>query len=351
VVDSEADRATVAARRFADRLTIRESAGRRYRRTLSSTVGRDRAGSAQCDDESARHRNGKGDAAAFVNARYRGAPTTSILHAHGAVVLGGGGPIRANATSAQAAALKNVGGGTAGTVTTDMTGTSFEVIVTKTDGTQVEVHLDRSFNTVTPRSLTPIRRVRHRPARDGPGRWTAPPATATNTEPITATPSRRRTSIESASTTCARQPPRATRGGSKPQTSRPSQPHSARAGARPPRQPIATHRAPTTPRPTRSRPTRGRPLTMSTRVRRRSGRAPSSDNDELGGLARAEWSPGVSPPGMPSDPGRAAHLGRVSRRAASQRPESGRTNWPASAGRPARRGPRWARSGKAAATP
>jgi len=50
------------------------------------------------------------------------------------------------ATKAQAAAVKSLGGGTAGVVTTDFTGTGYEVTVTKTDGTQVEVHLDSAFN-------------------------------------------------------------------------------------------------------------------------------------------------------------------------------------------------------------
>ena len=52
----------------------------------------------------------------------------------------------ANATKAQAAAVKALGGGTAGSVTTDFTKTGYEVTVTKSDGTQVEVHLDSSFN-------------------------------------------------------------------------------------------------------------------------------------------------------------------------------------------------------------
>jgi nicotinic acid phosphoribosyltransferase len=52
------------------------------------------------------------------------------------------------AAKAQAAAVKSVGGGTAGAVTTDFTGNGFEVTVTKTDGTKVEVHLDSSYNVV-----------------------------------------------------------------------------------------------------------------------------------------------------------------------------------------------------------
>lgn len=52
------------------------------------------------------------------------------------------------AAKAQAAAVKSVGGGTAGAVTTDFTGNGFEVTVTKTDGSKVEVHLDSSYNVV-----------------------------------------------------------------------------------------------------------------------------------------------------------------------------------------------------------
>ena len=51
-----------------------------------------------------------------------------------------------NATKAQAAAVKYVGSGTAGAVTTDFTKTGYEVTVTKSDGTTVEVHMDSSFN-------------------------------------------------------------------------------------------------------------------------------------------------------------------------------------------------------------
>ena len=50
------------------------------------------------------------------------------------------------ATQAQAAAVKAVGSGTAGTVTSDFTGTGYETTVTKSDGTTVDVHLDSSFN-------------------------------------------------------------------------------------------------------------------------------------------------------------------------------------------------------------
>jgi hypothetical protein len=52
----------------------------------------------------------------------------------------------AAASKAQAAAVKALGGGTAGAVTTDFTGKGYETTVTKTDGGKVEVHLDRSFN-------------------------------------------------------------------------------------------------------------------------------------------------------------------------------------------------------------
>jgi hypothetical protein len=49
------------------------------------------------------------------------------------------------ATKAQAAAVKAAGGGTAGAVTTDCRGTGYEVTVTKSDGSTVEIHLDSSF--------------------------------------------------------------------------------------------------------------------------------------------------------------------------------------------------------------
>jgi len=50
------------------------------------------------------------------------------------------------ATKAKAAAVQAAGGGTAGEVTTDFTGDGYEVTVTKSDGTSVEIHLDSSFN-------------------------------------------------------------------------------------------------------------------------------------------------------------------------------------------------------------
>jgi len=50
-----------------------------------------------------------------------------------------------SATKAQTAAVASVGGGTAGAVTTDYAGGGYEVTVTKSDGTAVEVHLDSAF--------------------------------------------------------------------------------------------------------------------------------------------------------------------------------------------------------------
>lgn len=50
----------------------------------------------------------------------------------------------AAAAKARAAAVKLVGSGTAGAVTTDMSGTGYETTVTKPDGSEVEVHLDSS---------------------------------------------------------------------------------------------------------------------------------------------------------------------------------------------------------------
>jgi pilus assembly protein FimV len=50
------------------------------------------------------------------------------------------------AAKAQAAAVKSVGSGSAGDVTTDYSGRGYETTVTKADGSKVEVHLDSSFN-------------------------------------------------------------------------------------------------------------------------------------------------------------------------------------------------------------
>ena len=55
----------------------------------------------------------------------------------------------ADAEKARAAAVASVGG-KAGEVTTDFRNTGYEVTVTKSDGSQVEVHLDRSFKVMTP---------------------------------------------------------------------------------------------------------------------------------------------------------------------------------------------------------
>jgi outer membrane lipoprotein SlyB len=52
----------------------------------------------------------------------------------------------ASATKAQAAAVKSLGGGTAGAVTSNYTDNGFEVTVTKSDGSKVVVHLDSSYN-------------------------------------------------------------------------------------------------------------------------------------------------------------------------------------------------------------
>ena len=51
----------------------------------------------------------------------------------------------AAAAKVQAAAVKAVGSGTAGDVTTDYFGNGYEVTVTKADGSTVELHLDSSF--------------------------------------------------------------------------------------------------------------------------------------------------------------------------------------------------------------
>ena len=68
------------------------------------------------------------------------APGTAEHEAHEQAVTG------ADAEKAQAAAVKAVGEGTAGDVTTDYFGKGYEVTVTKSDGTSVEIHLDSSFD-------------------------------------------------------------------------------------------------------------------------------------------------------------------------------------------------------------
>jgi hypothetical protein len=52
------------------------------------------------------------------------------------------------ATQAQQAAVKAVGSGTAGAVTTDFGGKGYEVTVTNPDGSTVEIHLDSSFSVI-----------------------------------------------------------------------------------------------------------------------------------------------------------------------------------------------------------
>lgn len=52
------------------------------------------------------------------------------------------------ATKAKAAAVKALGGGKPGAVTTDYSGDGYEVTVTKSDGSKIEVHLNRSFQAV-----------------------------------------------------------------------------------------------------------------------------------------------------------------------------------------------------------
>ncbi len=78
-----------------------------------------------------------------------GAPASarSSIPAHGtAAHEGAEKPVTGSAaTKAKAAAVKSLGGGTAGEVTTDYAGSGYEVDVTK-NGTTTEVHLDTSFN-------------------------------------------------------------------------------------------------------------------------------------------------------------------------------------------------------------
>ena len=79
-------------------------------------------------------RSGRPDARALFPA-----PGTAAHEDSEAAVTG------ANATKAQAAAVASVGGGTAGAVTTNYDKTGYEVTVTRSDGTTVDVHMDLSF--------------------------------------------------------------------------------------------------------------------------------------------------------------------------------------------------------------
>ena len=72
------------------------------------------------------------------------APGTAAHEDHEKAVTG------AAADKAQAAAVKAAGGGTAGDVTTNYFGNGYEVTVTKSDGSKVEIHLDSSFNVMGP---------------------------------------------------------------------------------------------------------------------------------------------------------------------------------------------------------
>ena len=80
-----------------------------------------------------------------------------------------------SATKAQDAAVKSVGGGTAGAVTTDFTGNGYEVTVTKSDGTKVEVHLDSSFNVQGPPGHGGSGGPTGPPGQGGSGRPSGPP--------------------------------------------------------------------------------------------------------------------------------------------------------------------------------
>jgi hypothetical protein len=72
------------------------------------------------------------------------APGTAAHEEHEKAVTGEA------ADKAKAAALKAVGGGTAEDVTTDYFGNGYEVTVTQSDGSKVEVHLDSSFEVMGP---------------------------------------------------------------------------------------------------------------------------------------------------------------------------------------------------------
>jgi hypothetical protein len=72
------------------------------------------------------------------------APGTAAHEDHEQAVTGD------TAAKAQAAAVKAAGGGTAGDVTTDYFANGYEVTVTKSDGSTVDIHLNSSFEVMGP---------------------------------------------------------------------------------------------------------------------------------------------------------------------------------------------------------
>jgi hypothetical protein len=72
--------------------------------------------------------------------RFNGPPHGSAAHEDAEKAVTG-----AAAEKAQAAAVKSLGSGSAGSVTTDLSGNGYETTVTKADGSKVEVHLDSSY--------------------------------------------------------------------------------------------------------------------------------------------------------------------------------------------------------------
>jgi hypothetical protein len=72
--------------------------------------------------------------------RFNGPPHGSAAHENAEKDVTG-----AAAEKAQAAAVKSLGSGSAGSVTTDLSGNGYETTVTKADGSKVEVHLDSSY--------------------------------------------------------------------------------------------------------------------------------------------------------------------------------------------------------------
>ena len=72
------------------------------------------------------------------------APGTAAHEDHEQAVTGDA------ADKAKSAAIKAAGGGAADAVTTDYFGDGYEVTVTKSDGSKVEIHLDSSFDVMGP---------------------------------------------------------------------------------------------------------------------------------------------------------------------------------------------------------
>jgi hypothetical protein len=113
---------------------------------------------------------------ATTPAATHGAPPTNFPAPGTAAHEGAEKPVTgAAADKAKAAAVKSVGSGTAGAVTTDFSAKGYEVTVTKADGSKVEVHLDSSFTVMAAPPAPPGPAGGHPPGGGPPSGGGHPP--------------------------------------------------------------------------------------------------------------------------------------------------------------------------------